>query len=77
MTWDELKEKAKEFGYEYQEYINNGKTESLLEKRIDYAEYLVFYKGGKIDVVSLGKFEINVAIGRTQEQMLMIMEALK
>lgn len=79
MYWDELKEKAKELGYEYGIYktLKDSYAREFLKIRLDFNEYLVFWAVGKIQIVYVGGCEITISSHRTPEQMFMIMEALK
>lgn len=70
MTWDELKEKAKELGYK-------------LTTKVPYSEpeeCLAFYKDGTCEFDCKDNSPLcgfPFVFDRTPEQMLMIMEALK
>ena len=68
MTWDELKEKAKEIGYSDYEhpYLN----------AVEKGEF-VFYRGGWIYIDKKDGNEVLLSSGRTYDQMWQIMEALE
>ena len=68
MTWEELKEKAKEMGYVEQE-------DSITMEAIG-KDGVVFYKGGWITVYA-GHNENDIACGRSYDQMFAIMKALQ
>lgn len=68
MTWEELKEKAKELGY-----ANNALN-------CIWKDFIEFYKDGTVNCVYEEKrctSVITFSENRNYEQMLMIMEALK
>ena len=67
MTWDELKEKAKEIGYKEQAFLGEALT-----KDSAYHE-ITFYKNGNIEYND----DYVIAFDRTPEQMLMIMRGLE
>ena len=66
MTWDELKEKAKEMGYKESDFLGNA-----LIKEIEYE--MSFYKTGRIEIND----DYVIVRNRTPEQMLMIMRGLE
>lgn len=70
MTWDELKEKAKEMGY----FLNKDyQNDEFLSKRIG-EKFYCFRQGGAVDN---GQYYGIIAEHRTPEQMLMIMRGLE
>ena len=70
MTWDELKEEAKKMGYIETEYPDNIIQESL------YKNDIRFYKGGWISAEN-EQAEIDIACGRSYDQMFAIMKELQ
>lgn len=75
MTWNELKEKAKEMGYSY----GFGNYE-YLQKDIDSESWIILQKNGDVFVYYRGnrcEFSFTLAQDRTPEQMLMIMRGLE
>ena len=68
MTWDELKEKAKEMGYKGHENVEW----SGLYTRVGDDNIVTFYKDGHIEINN----ELLMS-DRTPEQMLMIMRGLE
>ena len=67
MTWDELKEKAKEMGYR-----DNGNVFQSLEK----GKYL-FFEEGNVFFCDTNSLPICFAFNKTPEQMLMIMRGVE
>lgn len=70
MTWEELKEKAKELGYSISSYINEDEIEI---EYIDYNDHIYLDENGTI-TTSIENF---VADHRTPDQMYQIMLALR
>ena len=68
MTWEELKEEAKKLGYSDYDHPYL----SAIEK-----DEFVFYKGGWIYFEKKDGNEVLFSSGRTYDQMLSIMEALR
>ena len=76
MTWEELKEKAKELGY----CFNDEHLWHFLCKGIDDDASILFYKGGSVCYKLDGEkasADIIIAQERTPDQMWQIMEALR
>lgn len=66
LTWEELKEKAKEMGYVEYDFCGGELT-----KELRYSTS--FYKNGDIEI----NYDYVIAKNRTPEQMLMIMRGLE
>ena len=75
MTWEELKEKAKEMGYHSS---NNGF--GWASKRLDKNVWITLYKDGTVNMnheTHECSTVLTIAEHRTPEQMLMIMRGLE